>query len=379
MKIGILTFHSAHNFGALLQSYALRAYLKAKYEDVDIINYAPGALTRRYELFPYYPLRGTPAEWKGALTALAGNMRCLPSFLKRRQKMRRFIAEYLAVTGKELKTAGDLERSAYDCYIMGSDQIWNPDITLGMDRVFYGDFTRPAAAKCIAYAASMGKDRLDDRYAGDFKKYMANFAAVSLRERSAVPFVQAFTGRPVRVACDPVFLITREQWKKVAQAARINQQSKYLLVYYTEYNQGLMAFADRAARKMGLPVFDLNRNPLRHFNRHRHIYGIGPLEFLAYIANAEYVVTNSFHGIAFAVLFHRQFRAFSHTRVGTRITDLLGMLDLSGRLEPSSGGEALPEDFTDWEKTGALIDRFRRNSANFLADSIETGKMRTDQ
>lgn len=370
MKIGILTFHNAHNFGALLQCYALRSYLKSKYAYVDIINYSPDALTRRYDLFPYYPYQKTFGEFKNAIRAFSWNLRNLPAYCQRSRKMRRFISEYLAVSSRKLKSADELESLEYDCLIMGSDQIWNPDITLGMDRAFFGDFASPASSKRIAYAASMGRDRLEGRYLEAFKSYMANFSAISVRESSAVPFVREYATCPICAVCDPVFLLTGGQWRDLSQKAEAKIRNPYVLVYYTEYNPDLIEFAERVAREKALPLILLNRNDARGSKRHRYLTGIGPLDFLLYIANAGYVVTNSFHATALSVLLHKQFMVFSHSSLGARIMDLFGTLGLSSRLARNSDVRTSDCNLPKWEMVDAAIVGIRKTSTLYLEVSI---------
>lgn len=370
MRIGILTFHNAHNFGALLQCYALRSCLKSKYAYVDIVNYSPALLTRRYDLFPYYPYQKTFGEFKSAIWAFSRNLRNLPAFCQRSRKMRRFISEYLAVSDNKLESADELETLEYERFIMGSDQIWNPDITLGMDRAFWGDFAKSASSKCIAYAASMGRNRLEGRYLEAFKRYVVNFSAISVRESSAVPFVREYATCPVRAVCDPVFLLTGGQWRDLSQKAEVKIRNPYLLVYYTEYNAGLIEFAERAAREKALPLIFLNRNNAQGSKQHSYLTGIGPLEFLLCIANAGYVVTNSFHATALSVLLHKQFMVFSHSSLGARITDMLGTLSLNSRLAQNSDTGASDCDIPEWETVDAAIEGIRKTSTLFLEESI---------
>ena len=284
--------------------------------------------------------------------------------------MRRFVREYLGVTGRKLKSADVLSTLPYDRFIMGSDQIWNPDITFGMDRAFWGDFNRLVNAKCIAYAASMGKDRLDACYLDVFQRYLTNFSAISVRERSAVPFVREYAACSVCAVCDPVFLLSSTQWEELSQKAEIKVGEAYLLAHFTESHRHYGEYAARIAAKKALPLICMNRSDGQASGLHQYVTGIGPLEFLHYIAQAKYVVTNSFHAIALCILLHKPFTAFSHSSVGTRITDLLSTLDLTDRLAQNVAVKSFDCDLPIWEMVDMAVESIRNVSTHFLEQSI---------
>jgi len=371
-QIGILTFHSMRDIGALLQSYGLRTYLKSRYNDVDFINYSPKKLTKRYELFPYYPYKRTLREAAGAFITFIDNLLHLCSFLRYRNETNRFICLDLGVTERKIRKYADIGKAGCDCYIMGSDQIWNPDITFGLDLAFFGEFPKSADAKCIAYAASLGRAALQDKYVPEFQKYVENFNAVSLREDSAIPFVKEHAHCPVAGACDPVFLIGKDQWDSIAVTAPELSEHKYLLIYDTENNAGMKEFADRIAKEKNLSVFELKRSFNFH-GSHKCVFP-GPREFLGLIQNAELVITNSFHGMAFSALFHIPFVVSPHSTLGVRLTDLLRRLELADHLATDRAGAAIADARFDWDKTDKLIEAYRQKSAAFLKDCLDTAR-----
>ncbi|MGZ4881167.1 MAG: polysaccharide pyruvyl transferase family protein [Halobacteriota archaeon] len=369
-QIGILTFHSSRYIGALLQAYGLRTYLKSQYSAVDFINYSPKRLTKRYELFPYYRYAGTRDEAISAFKTFVGNTINLGSFLTYQREAGLFIREDLNVKGREIEDYTDIGNTGCDRYVMGSDQIWNPDITFGLDRAFFGEFSKADGAKCFAYAASMGKDALPERYVPSFHKYIQNFDAISVREDSAIPFVKEHARCPVQAACDPVFLIGKDHWDSIATTVPELLEHRYLMLYGTERNTDMVALADRIAKEKDLSVFELTKRSNSKGNKFHTCVFPGPRKFLGLIQNAELVVTNSYHGAALSALLHVPFVVFSHSALGVRLIDLLRRLDLSDHLATDRAATTVADLRFDWTQTDKLIKAYRAKSAAFLKDCL---------
>ncbi len=371
-KIGILTFHTSRYIGALLQAYGLRTYLRSRYSAVDFVNYSPKRLTKRYELFPYYRYAGTRDEAVTAFKTFASNVINLSSFLTYQKETQLFIREDLGVRGGEIENYADVGGTGCNYYIMGSDQVWNPDITFGLDRAFFGEFSRADGAKCFAYAASMGKNALSERYVPDFRRYIQNFDAISMREDSAIPFVERYARCPVQAACDPVFLIGKEHWDSIAEVTPGLLEDKYLVLYATERNAEMTTFAHRVAQEKELSIIELTKHSKSKGNKLHHCVFPGPRRFLGLIQNAALVVTNSYHGTALAALLHVPFVVFGHSTLGVRLTDLLRRLDLYEHLAANHAATAVADRRFDWDETNRLIEAYRETSTAFLKNCLTT-------
>lgn len=370
--IGLLTFHWADDYGAMLQAYALKCCLEELGgEKVEIIPYAPVKLAGRYWLLPIVGIETDKKVryffWRYGFKR---NIFHLGTFLRRRKNMRRFRRLYL--TRKQaVRKAGRLSLEKYSQVFIGSDQVWNPEITVGLDDAYMGNIKEKGNCRLIAYGASFGKDSLPEEYHADFKKAVnQNFSEISMREKSVAPFVKTFFPGNVTDVLDPAFLLTQKEWKKIA---KLPKQKGYILYIFTEYNVLMLQFLHNLSVKLRKEVIQLTMP----WERHREDWirleaESGPSEYIGYFQNADYVVTNSFHGTAFSILMEKKFLVFSHSDKNVRIENLLERFDLDTRLVEKGrrpAEEVILQEI-DWEHVKELIEKERRASIEFIKRAL---------
>lgn len=367
---GLLTFHWADDYGAMLQAFALKRYLEQMGEQVEVIPYAPVKLTGRYWWCPLYASvqNGKVQYWRGGFDWRINRSLGI-DFFRKKQAMKTFRRHYLTA-GRPKRHVKDLTLKPYSCVVIGSDQVWNPEITVGLDDAYIGNIRGREACRLIAYAASFGGDSLPEADAARFSKAVRkNFAAVSVREQSAIPFAAGILGKEVTDVLDPVLLLKRKTWETIA---RRPSASGYVLVYRTEYNQALVEYAGRLAGRYHKRLLQINA-PAKGEVGLTEFCGRGPAEFVGYIQNASCIVTNSFHGTAFAILFEKPFLTFRHSSKNTRLSDLLEKLGLSARLRDEN--ETLyTEDMwseIDWNAVRGRLETERAQSGSFLYHGIK--------
>lgn len=302
--VGILTFHCSDNFGAMLQAYALKNHLRSCGVRADIVPYAPPYMTGRHWRIPYVPNRR--AGWLGFAKNMAyGFLRSLRAgreFTLQRANMARFRREYLLNPGqREIWFSSGLRRLPYRYYIVGSDQIWNPDITFGLRPEYFGGFQNRRKECVISYGASLGGSALPPQYDREFARLLQNLDAVSLRESGAVPYVQSLYPKEVTEVLDPVFFLGPEEWRKIE---RPPDRTGYILAYGTEINPDMTCYIQTLSQSAGLPVLELGYIPVAG-GESAADRAAGPAEFLGYVRGADYVVTNSFHATAFSLIFQK--------------------------------------------------------------------------
>lgn len=370
--IGILTFHWADDYGAMLQAYALKSYLeKISKEKVEIIPYAPIKLTGRYWL---YPVVGTEKDDKIKYSFghfdFRRNVFYLYEFLKRRKNMRNFRRHYL--TRKlAIRKMERLSLKKYSCVFVGSDQVWNPEITVGLDDAYIGNIKEKGNCRLIAYGASFGRETLPENYRLQFMESVSdNFSAVSLREKNAIPFLKSFFQGNVTDVLDPTLLLGWEEWKKIGKLPR---EQGYILFIYTEYNAQMLQYLhdlsielQKKIIQLSMPWFGQKKDWI-----HLEIKG-GPAEYIGFFQNAEYVVTNSFHGMVFSVLMEKQFLVFSHSNKNVRLENLLDKLNLKPRLIEYGklpDVEKILEEI-DWKYVKELLEKERVNSIQFMKNQL---------
>ncbi len=366
MKVGILTFHCADNYGAMLQAYGLKTYLRGQGVQADIVRYEPPFMTGRHWLIPYVPMGNiSRIRWLAWRRGKA-HISLGADFFRQRANMRRFRKRYLTCGqwGK-LLFAPWLKWLPCRYYIVGSDQIWNPDITCGLRRVYFGAFESRRKERVIAYAASMGGPALAAKYDGKFSELVRHLDAISVREEEAAAYVRRFYPGEVEAVLDPVFFLEREAWERVEDPPR---REGYILVYTTENNPEMTAYAQRLSEEKSLPVVELRVARREQDAGFTVDYTAGPAQFLGYIHKADYVVTNSFHAVAFSIIYQKQFLVFLHSSLGARIKNVLRIHGLESRLH-QPGRDDMIDAGTDWgkvrEKTAQSITRseefLRRN------------------
>ena len=347
MNIGIATFHAAHNYGAMLQTYALKTACEKFGATVSVINYTPDYIKRQYEYFK------VSKNAKSNLLKLFN----LPANIKKQIRFEKF-------KNNLFNLKNESENTEYDAVLYGSDQIWNPAVGGDFDPFFFG-CNNISAKRNVAYAASIGKTEFNEKEKISFKKLVKNLSAISVREESAEKMVSGLTDMPVNVTLDPTLLTEAADWEKAA--ARIIHPKKYILVYEVSVFPETETAARALSAKTGLPIVRIlyNRTKLKY--GYKTLADLGPAEFLGWIKNAEYVVTSSFHGTALSILFEKEFYTVPHRSYPTRMTDLLSKLELSERVIFT-----LPEkiEVIDYKAVGARLAAERKKSLDFIKKSI---------
>ncbi len=324
MKIGILTYHNALNYGAALQAYALQQHITKKGHECDILDYSCHGVDAQYSYKKFSRLAAFPSDIKTNLNVFLHS--------KKRKNFEKF-QKRLALSDSYNKSNIKEADSKYDLFIVGSDQVWNYTNN-NSDDTYFLSFTKDNAKK-YSYAASFGISVLPQEQK-ELYENLKSFNKISVRESAGADIVREVTGREVPVVCDPVFLRTKEEWSRLADdAAREKKGKKYILVYQLYYTQSLLDFADKLAEKTGLALKVVSISLKTEI--HNRLHGIGcsnvsPDEFVSLISNAEYVVTNSFHGAALSLIFNQ--RLFielveAKYNVNSRFKELIDLYDLS--------------------------------------------------
>lgn len=362
MKTGIVTFHSAHNYGASLQVWAMQKTLKKLGADPVIINYRPEVIERLYH--PLYDYSGgkklAVRLWKKILRNQS---------LRRSEKYEAFIRKTYRLT-EEYRTFEELSKASFDLdsCIVGSDQVWNIQHTGGYDPAYFLEFL-PDNVKKISYAASVGTDYILPGVQENFARGLKSFTGISVREVSARPLIQELTDQPVDVVLDPTLLLDREEYEELKTS--VTHKEKYILVYMMEKNPNVIQLANRFSRILGLPIVQRRPNVMFQ-NELKPCYVATPDEFLDYVEQAEYVITNSFHGTVFSIIYEKPFISMLHSDTGSRTADLLKTLELESHLvwenETWVGYDRF--EIKNRERTRKLLEQHRSHSLDFLKRTI---------
>lgn len=364
MRIGILTFHRAHNYGAVLQAFALQSLLSELGHEVEIIDYRPAYDSKNYKVL--YPISLKDKSFVASVKVVLNYLFGIPKRWKRKLSFEQFI-EHRFRLSQACYSAADIPGD-FDCYMVGSDQVWNKQLTKSMDVVFWGFFPKRKDAKRISYAASMGVNRKlqnSDRV----RVALGNFDAISVREESARLLLQPLTENNISVVLDPTLLMKRNFWNHVVQRPSFSQ--KYILVYEIRTYPDTMRLAHELAKKMDAVVVRISSYAGVRSRKHEFQCET-PEAFLGWIKHAACVVTTSFHGTVFSVLFNKPFYALDFT-VDSRIASLLKGLDLEQRLFETpikNVSKALVLEPIDWDQVRLRLKKQREASMAFIENAL---------
>lgn len=356
MRIGILTYQSALNYGALYQMYALFSFLSRSYTDCDIevMDYRSPYLQR------YYSVKNQISN-----NPFHSGIRAF-NFLVKRNRFRSFISEKIKLSSQsyDTETIG-AANDAYDLLIAGSDQIWNPCIT-DHDLNYFLRFAD--SRKRTSYAASIGLNAFPQESVEQIMQELAAFRAISVREKAAMDYLRtALPSVPVRSDVDPTLLLKTSEWEKVV--GTVPKKRPYVLLFEVKYSYDLLSQAVEFAKKRALDVIYIG--PYQKNRDVKYIPFPHPEHVLSYFKDASYVFTNSFHGTAFSIIFKRSFYTSAELNDGrnNRITDLLKNLSLTERMNLHS-----LESAVDWEKVENELDVLRKSAREYLDGVIENGR-----
>ncbi len=351
-KVGIITFQHANNYGALLQSYALQASVKKLGFDCDVIAYQSEYIEKPYSLIQL--------KRKGIVKYIIGTLGYI-CYLPRKKACGEF-RKLISYSSKVNKDTISAVNSAYDLFIAGSDQVWNYKLT-GGDKNFLLDFVTDGRKK-NSYAASIGIHDIEDNYREAYKAALKTFRNISVREKRAQEILWEIGEIESCVVTDPTLLLTKKEWESLITEEKLDG---CIAVYQLGISKRFTSYVQELARKTGEQVkyipFPLGGNV-----RCRRMLKAGPFEWLSIFHSADYVVTDSFHGVVFSLLFHKQFVVEVNERnkdVGGRIYELLAKVGLENRImnQPNCTAIDTPIDFA---KVKAVLETERKTSIEYL-------------
>ena len=336
MRIAILTFNTAINYGALLQSYALQQTL---------IDMGYNALHIKTSL---------PTTNKKLKNRIK---HCLES--KKYAGYQEFMEKELVFQDGLFDVEnGDSLNDMFDVFISGSDQVWN--MSHGIDPMFF-QVPIDEKKRKITYAASMGIKNVPKEFLSETIRAIERFDYISVREEDAKSELEKYTNKHIECHLDPVFLLDRQKWLQLAGDRIIKKP--YIFVYGTEMTQKLKKAAYDLAKEKGLPlisVFPMAKSEVVDWKT-------GPKEFLNYIANAEYVVTSSFHATAFSIIFHKQLLEILHSTTSSRSENLLQKFGLTDCIYAEDGRiEQL-----DYSQADKVLEKEKEKAVEYLTRAID--------
>lgn len=327
MKIKTITCHDVYNSGASLQAYALMKYLQNNGHEVEIIDYKPDYLSNHYK----FSAVSNPRYEKNLILKIIYLILKFPErlfSLKNKKKYDEFRDKHLKITNKRYGSNEELKSNPpeADVYLCGSDQIWNSKLKNGKDPAFYLDFA-PSGKVRAAYAASFATESIEYKIKDVIRERVSKLDYIGVREISALDILKDLSIKKGVQVLDPVFLLDKNQWKELTYD--VNNNEKYILVYDFDGNELIREVATKIAKEKNLSIYTVFKSDYSD----KVIKQVGPIDFISYIKGSEFVISNSFHGTAFSIIFKKQFVVVNRKEaINTRMRDLLNILNIKDRL-----------------------------------------------
>lgn len=322
MKVGVLTFHNAYNYGAILQAYATQEIAKTYGCEVTLVDYQNDSINKFY------------ANKKFRFKTLPKKkFYKIPSYIiekffywKRRRAFKKFINKRINLSCSRFFSGDKLFLYNYDIILIGSDQLWNKKLTGGFDNVYWGEFDTSGHTKKIAWSICMNEINNTQEDYEYIKQHIKNFFAISVREYSLQIYLKTLTQIIFPLTLDPTLILGKKVWEDMCNPVK---EKKYIAVYAVQNEEETIEYARQIARLLNKRIVIIRSYSKSYLSKENKEHA-SPTEFLSYIRNADFVVTTSFHGTVFSLIFQKQF-VCPIFRENPRIESLLELVGLDER------------------------------------------------
>ena len=363
MKIGILTYHACFNYGACLQAYALQTTVKQMGYDCEIIDDQSDILRNISDVFSKKPTN---------IREIIKNVTRLPyrkQLLQRQKLFENFIQNELSLS-RRCRTENDVKLQAehYDCIICGSDQTWNLDPSVRyQNAVYFLNF--PKKQRRVSYATSFGQwVEKAPEHEDEFLPWVAGYDALSMREQSGVDYLRS-KGLECELVVDPTLLLDKRYYDEICVERIIDEP--YVLLFTWNGAKDATEIAKRIARETHIKPIYIVAPPRAIFSGVERKLDVGPREFLSLVKYADYVVTNSFHGTVFSIIFQKKFVSVVSGHLDKRRESLMGSLGLMDRLMTRDSFCMNIIENLDYTGVVEKLSDFKKDSMKFLSDSLK--------
>lgn len=358
-KIGIITWHYFFNVGSNFQAYALQHTLESLGRDVRIINYRRGhvSIARRIKGYIRY--------------SLCNIYSFLPEFGKTYLGFEKFQKDYMHLTPLTNKKDIAKYNQFFDVFICGSDQVWAPNV---LDDVFLLSFVKKDKRK-VSYAASIGLPSIPESKKSVYRQYLPRFDAVSVRERQGAELLKKEFQIDAEVVLDPTLLMKPEDWRKMTSQKRIVRDN-YIYCYFRGKQSWQIEYVKEIARQTGKKIVISSLLKIDKKEADVLIPSVHPMQFLSLIHDADLVFTDSFHGMAFSLIFHKSFYVFYRftdndpVNQNSRIDNLKTITGLQDRIITDKNA-VLSQKPIDYDDVDRRLDEERKKTLCFLEKAIQ--------
>lgn len=362
-KVALITRHAIVNYGSFLQTYATQELLKDLGYEPIVIDYVRE--DENYRNVTKLLLKKSTKWNKNLLTKIIYlAVQCPDHYVSGLifEKIRRkWLSLSARVTDISELTGNIIDA---DIFCTGSDQVWGEIGGDPLDPAYFLDFDAALTKRKISISASFGKDSYPKDRMDLFSKYLSVYNSISVREQSAIKIVEQL-GKRAELMLDPTLMFGAERWKKLLPKVT---DKPYVLIYQLNANSDMDQYAEQVAKKLGLPLVRISVELHNMFRKGKFVWCLSPFEFIAYINNAEYLITDSFHGTAYAIMMNTKFVEVLPREKMARNISILQQFGLEDRIL---------KNFEDYSIINTPIDYSSVNQKLETAREQSIAKLRT--
>jgi len=366
MKLSLITMHRIFNYGSVLQTYATKKVFEDLGYEIELVDYMPGQCTLGY-------IMGVTPEGLGTnkLKRVLYKGAKLFSVALKKKSFLGFVKKNCRPMTRTYKRFEDIKAQPpeADAYVVGSDQVWNSFYNGGVDRFYFLDYV-PSDKPKYAFVSSFGKTELDDSEKEETKTLLSSFKAISVRENTSLDVLRSIDLDGVWLI-DPTLQITGDEWRKLSSKRLVKEKYVALMLLYDE-DPGATEIARAIADKYGYKLVKISWDMRTPDKVDKLLTHRSPADFLSVFDNAEIVVTNSFHGLAFSIDLNKPFIMVPRKQFNSRIESLLSLVGLSERLvSDTETALSVLEKEIDYGKVNAVLDAEREKAKTFIKENIK--------
>ncbi len=367
MKISLVTVHGYRNYGSILQTYATQEKMKEFGGTVEVLNYIREDSNDKN--FGTWLIEKTIGKNANPIKKIAYRIVIRASIRKFAKVCDSFLENKVRLSGPKFYDYNSAVKYSLnaDVYCTGSDQVWNVNANNGILPPYYLTHA-PKGKKCISYASSFGTTGFTESQINEMKPLFAKFDNMSLREQYGIELLKQMGYSNAKLVLDPTLAVDKYFWSKLFDNNPV--KCKYVLMYQLNSNKKMDEYAEKFAK-------DKNCKLIRIGTRHDHLLKNGKTillpkvgEWLRLFADAEYVLTDSFHGTAFSINFNKQFLCFSPKNFSDRILDILAILDIKGRIVEDYGRFDYSNSVIDYNKVNSKLAKARKDTEDYLREAL---------
>lgn len=358
-KIATITFHNSDNYGAIFQTKALQVAIENLGYETEIIDYICKNKVNMYKVYNW--------DSERSLIKNLYHLSNIPYKYIKKSKVSNFASEQCKVSNKKYYSSEEMNEleNEYELVVTGSDQVWNY-MNTKFDKAYFLDFIKDSNKK-MSYAASFALTEIEEKYSLEYKQLLEKIKYLSVRETEGQKILNQFNLKG-EVVLDPTLLLSKEVWNNIAETKETKE--KYILLYTLNNSKDIKNYAKKLSEKTGLKVIKICGGIIDYLGPFK-VKLANPKEFISLINNAKYIVTDSFHGVAFSINLNKDFYFYRGKTLKThsRIDNLLRICNLEERSIEDI--KCLDLSNIDYNEVNLLLDKEKKSSINFLSNSIK--------